>query len=145
VQLRFAMMFSVTSLAGAFSGLLAFAILHLNGEHGIAGWRWIFILVRILFYVCRILLIPCSSLRREPSPSLLGLPLAFSSPPHLETSNFSPKRSAKYIAGTLPKIGVVMLTPMANIRRCSVGVKLPAYSRMRPIFCCSRFPSSSTA
>lgn len=46
MQLRFAMMFSVTSLAGAFSGLLAFGIRNLNGVHGIAGWRWIFILVR---------------------------------------------------------------------------------------------------
>jgi hypothetical protein len=46
MQLRFAMMFSVTSLAGAFSGLLAFGIRNLNGTHGIAGWRWIFILVR---------------------------------------------------------------------------------------------------
>jgi len=48
MQLRFAMMFSVTSLAGAFSGLLAFGIRNLNGQHGIAGWRWIFILVRRL-------------------------------------------------------------------------------------------------
>jgi hypothetical protein len=46
MQLRFAMMFSVTSLAGAFSGLLAFGIQHLNGKHGIAGWQWIFIVVR---------------------------------------------------------------------------------------------------
>ena len=58
MQFRFAMMFSVTSLAGAFSGLLAFAIMHLDGKHGIASWRWIFILVRVLFDVCRILLIP---------------------------------------------------------------------------------------
>ena len=46
MQLRFSLMFSVTSLAGAFSGLLAFAIQHLNGKHGIAGWQWIFIIVR---------------------------------------------------------------------------------------------------
>lgn len=52
MQLRFAMMFSVTSLAGAFSGLLAFGIQHLNGKHGIAGWQWIFILVVILFMCC---------------------------------------------------------------------------------------------
>ncbi|KAI9459142.1 MFS general substrate transporter [Lactarius psammicola] len=44
MQLRFAMMFSVTSLAGAFSGLLAFGIRNLHGVHGIAGWQWIFIL-----------------------------------------------------------------------------------------------------
>ncbi|KAN0107418.1 MFS general substrate transporter [Russula decolorans] len=43
MQVRFAMMFSVTSLAGAFSGLLAFGIENLNGKRGIAGWQWIFI------------------------------------------------------------------------------------------------------
>jgi hypothetical protein len=46
MQVRFAMLFSVTSLAGAFSGLLAFGIQNLNGKHGIAGWQWIFIVVR---------------------------------------------------------------------------------------------------
>jgi hypothetical protein len=45
MQVRFAMMFSVTSLAGAFSGLLAFGIENLNGKWGIAGWQWIFIVV----------------------------------------------------------------------------------------------------
>jgi hypothetical protein len=45
MQLRFAMMF--TSLAGAFSGLLAYGIKNLNGKHGIAGWQWIFIVVRV--------------------------------------------------------------------------------------------------
>ena len=50
MQVRFAMMFSVTSLAGAFSGLLAFGIENLNGRYGIAGWQWIFIVVsRTLF------------------------------------------------------------------------------------------------
>jgi len=42
------MMSCITSLAGAFSGLLAFAIQHLDGKHGIAGWQWIFIVVRVL-------------------------------------------------------------------------------------------------
>ena len=49
MQLRFAMMSSVISLAGAFSGFLAFAVQHLDGKHGIAGWRWIFIVVRVRF------------------------------------------------------------------------------------------------
>ena len=46
LQVRVAILYSGTSLAGAFSGLLAFAIQHLNGKHGIAGWQWIFIIVR---------------------------------------------------------------------------------------------------
>ncbi|KAI0037051.1 MFS general substrate transporter [Vararia minispora EC-137] len=44
MQLRFAMMFSSTSLAGAFSGLLAAAIQNMDGLRGLSGWAWIFIL-----------------------------------------------------------------------------------------------------
>jgi len=44
LQLRFTMMFSATSLAGAFSGLLAAAIQNMDGVRGLPGWAWIFIL-----------------------------------------------------------------------------------------------------
>ncbi|ETW81161.1 major facilitator superfamily, partial [Heterobasidion irregulare TC 32-1] len=44
LQTRFSLMFSVTSLAGAFSGLLAAAIQNMDGIKGLAGWAWIFIL-----------------------------------------------------------------------------------------------------
>ncbi|KAI0539229.1 major facilitator superfamily domain-containing protein [Xylaria digitata] len=44
IQLRQAMFFSAGSIAGAFSGLLAFAIAKLDGLGGLEGWRWIFIL-----------------------------------------------------------------------------------------------------
>ncbi|KZV68747.1 MFS general substrate transporter [Peniophora sp. CONT] len=44
MQLRFSMMFSAASLAGAFSGLLAAAIENMAGDRNIAGWAWIFIL-----------------------------------------------------------------------------------------------------
>ncbi|KAI0084421.1 major facilitator superfamily domain-containing protein [Irpex rosettiformis] len=44
MQLRFSMMFSATSLAGAFSGLLAAGIENMDGVRGLSGWAWIFIL-----------------------------------------------------------------------------------------------------
>ncbi|KAI1259316.1 MFS general substrate transporter [Xylariaceae sp. FL1019] len=44
IQLRQAAFFSAASIAGAFSGLLAYAISKLDGLGGLAGWRWIFIL-----------------------------------------------------------------------------------------------------
>ncbi|KAI8976644.1 MFS general substrate transporter [Trametes punicea] len=44
LQLRVAIMFSATSLASAFSGLLAAAILNMDGIGGKAGWAWLFIL-----------------------------------------------------------------------------------------------------
>ncbi|KZV96590.1 MFS general substrate transporter [Exidia glandulosa HHB12029] len=48
LQLRLALLFTATSLAGAFSGLLASGILHMDGIGGLDGWAWIFILEGIL-------------------------------------------------------------------------------------------------
>ncbi|KAL9002053.1 MAG: hypothetical protein Q9188_004999 [Gyalolechia gomerana] len=48
VQFRQAMFFSAASVAGAFSGLLAFGIAKMDGVGGYEGWRWIFILEGIL-------------------------------------------------------------------------------------------------
>lgn len=44
IQFRQAMFFSAASVAGAFSGLLAFAISKMDGVGNLEGWRWIFIL-----------------------------------------------------------------------------------------------------
>ncbi|KAF5097740.1 hypothetical protein DV451_003699 [Geotrichum candidum] len=44
LQFRQALFYSATTLAGAFSGLLAFGIAKMDGVAGQAGWRWIFIL-----------------------------------------------------------------------------------------------------
>lgn len=44
LQWRFNVFFSASVIAGAFSGLLAYAIAHMDGVAGYAGWRWIFIL-----------------------------------------------------------------------------------------------------
>ncbi|KAF5518081.1 putative transporter [Colletotrichum aenigma] len=43
-QTRIAIFYSASALAGAFSGLLAFVIVRMDGLAGIAGWRWIFII-----------------------------------------------------------------------------------------------------
>ncbi|GLI73115.1 hypothetical protein PoHVEF18_001325 [Penicillium ochrochloron] len=50
-QFRQAMFFSAASIAGAFSGLLAFGIAKMDGVGGLAGWRWIFILEGLLTVV----------------------------------------------------------------------------------------------
>lgn len=44
LQTRLALFYTAASLAGAFSGVLAFGIQHMHGVGGLAGWRWIFIL-----------------------------------------------------------------------------------------------------
>jgi MFS family permease len=45
---RQGLFFSAASMAGAFSGLLAYAIAKMDGVGGYAGWRWIFILEGLL-------------------------------------------------------------------------------------------------
>ncbi|KAG1735896.1 MFS general substrate transporter [Suillus paluster] len=44
LQYRIALFFGAATLAGAFSGLLAFAIGHMDGIAGLEGWSWIFLL-----------------------------------------------------------------------------------------------------
>jgi len=39
-QLRQALFFSAASIAGAFSGLLAYGIAKMDGVGGLEGWRW---------------------------------------------------------------------------------------------------------
>jgi MFS family permease len=51
LQTRMAIFYSAASLAGSFSGLLAFAIQHMEGIGGLGGWRWIFILEGIVTVV----------------------------------------------------------------------------------------------
>ena len=46
IQYRVGLVFGGATLAGAFSGLLAFGISFMSGTAGMLGWSWIF--VRIL-------------------------------------------------------------------------------------------------
>ena len=47
-QKRFSLFWCAGLIAGAFSGLLAYALVHMGGERGYAGWRWIFIIEGLL-------------------------------------------------------------------------------------------------
>ncbi|ODQ63240.1 MFS general substrate transporter [Nadsonia fulvescens var. elongata DSM 6958] len=51
LQLRQALFFSAASIAGAFSGLLAFGLAKMDGVGGLEGWRWIFLIEGILTVV----------------------------------------------------------------------------------------------
>ncbi|KAF9055247.1 MFS transporter [Hymenopellis radicata] len=44
LQLRVGVFYASASLSGAFGGLLATAIIKMDGVGGLAGWRWIFVL-----------------------------------------------------------------------------------------------------
>lgn len=54
-QFRQALFFSAASVAGAFSGLLAFGIAHMDGVGNLEGWRYEFPLIRFerLLILCR--------------------------------------------------------------------------------------------
>ncbi|KAI0646817.1 MFS general substrate transporter [Trametes meyenii] len=63
LQLRIALLFSATSLASAFSGLLAAAIVKMDGVSGKPGWAWLFILegvFTVLFGLIAFFLLPNS-------------------------------------------------------------------------------------
>ncbi|KAJ5914545.1 hypothetical protein N7504_003428 [Penicillium tannophilum] len=52
---RVSLFFSAASLAGAFGGILAWGISHMNGVGGYSGWRWIFILEGLVTVVASVI------------------------------------------------------------------------------------------
>lgn len=56
MQTRLAVFYSAASLAGAFSGLLAFALDKMEGIGGLDGWRWIFIIEGLITVAIGIIL-----------------------------------------------------------------------------------------
>ncbi|KAF8808496.1 MFS general substrate transporter [Phlegmacium glaucopus] len=63
LQWRISAFFSAASLSGAFSGLLAFGIINMNGVGNRPGWAWIFILeglFTLLFGLASYMLLPRS-------------------------------------------------------------------------------------
>lgn len=48
IQLRIGIFFGGATLAGAFSGLLAFGISFMAGTAGLLGWSWIFVRLALL-------------------------------------------------------------------------------------------------
>lgn len=49
IALRIAIFFSAATIAGAFGGLLAFALQQLNGRNGLQGWQWIFLVEGLVY------------------------------------------------------------------------------------------------
>lgn len=63
LNLRITLVFSTAGLAGAFSGLLAYGIINMDGLSHVHGWAWIFILeglFTVLFGLCTFFLLPGS-------------------------------------------------------------------------------------
>ncbi|KAI9932521.1 hypothetical protein MW887_008763 [Aspergillus wentii] len=79
---RMSIFFSAASLAGAFSGLLAFAIEKMDGVGNLSGWRWIFLLEGMLTVV-------------------IGLILPWTLPDHPETASFLTSDERKFLRARL--------------------------------------------
>ncbi|KAH8808472.1 putative MFS transporter [Xylogone sp. PMI_703] len=58
LQWRISMFFCASTLAGAFGGLLAYALAKMDGIGGYGGWRWIFIMEGLLTVVIAVLFKP---------------------------------------------------------------------------------------
>jgi MFS family permease len=48
MALRTAVLYSGSQIGNAFGGLFAIVILKLDGQHGIEGWRWLFIVEGVM-------------------------------------------------------------------------------------------------
>ncbi|CAK5279162.1 unnamed protein product [Mycena citricolor] len=48
LQTRITSFFSAASISGAFGGIMAYGIIHLNGKAGHSGWQWIFIIEGVI-------------------------------------------------------------------------------------------------
>jgi len=58
---RMCFLFGAAAIAGAFGGLIAFGILHMDGAAGYAGWRWLYIIegaITIVFAFSTFWLLP---------------------------------------------------------------------------------------
>ncbi|KZT55194.1 putative MFS nicotinic acid transporter Tna1 [Calocera cornea HHB12733] len=53
-NMRISIFFAGATLAGAWGGLLAFGIRHMDGIGGKGGWAWIFILEGLLTFICAV-------------------------------------------------------------------------------------------
>jgi sugar phosphate permease len=47
--LRFALFWASNSIAGALGGPLSIGLLSLRGQHGLAGWQWLFLIGKAIF------------------------------------------------------------------------------------------------
>ncbi|EOO00517.1 putative high-affinity nicotinic acid transporter protein [Phaeoacremonium minimum UCRPA7] len=61
LAVRVAFLFIASALSGAFGGLLAWAMLHMDGVSNMSGWRWLYIiegLITVVWAGCCIFVVP---------------------------------------------------------------------------------------
>ncbi|KAF9458876.1 major facilitator superfamily domain-containing protein [Collybia nuda] len=103
-QLRLSLYFAISSFAGAFSGLLAAAIIKLDGRGGRPGWSWILILEGLFTIV-------------------FGLISVFLLPASVENARVFTEKEKEYLVATLKEDGMVARNPIHDQFRWSAIVE----------------------
>jgi hypothetical protein len=68
LPVRLSFFWTSLSITGIISSLLAYAIFHLEGAHGIAGWRWLFLLeglITLVVGIVSIFMMPASAVQTK--------------------------------------------------------------------------------
>lgn len=105
---RLSLYFAISSFAGAFSGLLAAAIIKLDGRGGRPGWAWILILV----YHLNLPLTVSKPLKQEGLLTILfGMISVFFLPASVERARFFNAEEKEYLINTLRRDGIVARNP----------------------------------
>ena len=103
------MFFSAASLSGAFSGLLAAAIVNMDGIGGRPGWAWVFILVSgtsTNFGLNTRLKIICVARQEGIFTVIIGLIAFFVTPSTPKDLRFMTQREREYVVFNFPWQGI---------------------------------------
>lgn len=68
LPIRLSFFWTSLSITGIISSLLAYAIFHLEGAHGVAGWKWLFLLeglITLLIGIASFFMMPASAVQTK--------------------------------------------------------------------------------
>jgi hypothetical protein len=134
MQFRIAMMFSVTSLTGAFSGLLAFGIENLDGRRGIASWHGFLFWSVVRSFIDYLLYIAMRLTQEGAFTSSFGLATFFFVPSSPRNIRFLTEEEHEAYCQDLTDNWSGDADTDGKLMRYSAGAKLQVFSQMRLIF-----------
>ncbi|OAF59851.1 hypothetical protein VC83_03738 [Pseudogymnoascus destructans] len=68
LPIRLSFFWTALSVTGIISSLLAFGIFHLEGAHGVAGWKWLFLLgglITLVIGIASFFMMPASAVQTK--------------------------------------------------------------------------------
>ncbi|KAF5355611.1 hypothetical protein D9757_012907 [Collybiopsis confluens] len=112
---RVTMFFSAASLSGAFSGILAYGIIHMDGLGGRPGYAWIFILEGLFTF-------------------LFGLSAYFILPRSVDTASFLNAEEREYVNATVLESNGLQKESEFNWKEVLDAYRLPQFWILIPTF-----------